>query len=206
MTQWVQKIGHTARVNEILARQALLTYDKSPQQTLDFLRNKLGVHFPHQKEQLGVEPNLPTQVDPQWVARATLLQRAFQHPNTDGFEDAALDWLINEKLDGDRRRHLISRMQRPDYASLTQLIMDDFGHPNSGGFGQFAIHKLLTQAQLDDMLKRKPDLINNHHWVVASLTRAGDGNRLILRHVVAFAGQAIMATLERQPAIATLNP
>ncbi len=175
VTQWMQRIGNTARVNEILARQALLTYDKSPQQTVEFLRNKLGVHFPHQKEQLGVEPNLPTSLDPNAISRATLMARAFQHPNTDGFDDAALDWLINEKLDGDRRRHLISRLQRPDYANLTQLIVNDFGHPNSGGFGQFAIHKLLTQAQLDDMLKRKPDLIHNHHWVIASLVRLQPG-------------------------------
>ncbi|TXT28638.1 MAG: hypothetical protein FD138_2551, partial [Planctomycetota bacterium] len=171
VTQWIQKIGHTQRVNEILARQALLTYDKNPQKTLEFLRNKLGVNFGHQKEELGVEPNLPTKLDPQQITRAALMPRAFQHANTDGFEDAALEWLINEKLDGDRRRHLISRLARPDYSALTKLILDDFGHPNSGGFGQFNIHRLLTQAQLDELLKAKPELINNHHWVVASLVK-----------------------------------
>ena len=175
VTQWIQKIGHTQRVNEILARQALLTYDKNPQKTLEFLRNKLGVNFGHQKEELGVEPNLPTKLDPQWINRATWMQQALQQPNTDGFTDASFDWLVNEKLDGDRRRHLISRLARPDYAGLTQLIADDMNHPNSGGFGQFAIHKLLTQAQLDDMLKLKPDLVHNHHWVVASLSRLQPG-------------------------------
>ena len=175
VTQWIQKIGHTQRVNEILARQALLTYDKNPQKTLDFLRNKLGVNFGHQKEELGVEPNLPTKLDPQWISRATWIQQALQQPNTEGFTDTSFDWLVNEKLDGDRRRHLISRLARPDYAGLTQLIADDMNHPNSGGFGQFAIHKLLTQAQLDDMLKLKPDLVHNHHWVVASLSRLQPG-------------------------------
>ncbi len=175
VTQWIQKIGHTQRVNEILARQALLTYDKNPQKTLEFLRNKLGVNFGHQKEELGVEPNLPTKLDPQWISRATWMQQALQQPNTEGFTDASFDWLVNEKLDGDRRRHLISRLARPDCAGLTQLIADDMNHPNSGGFGQFAIHKLLTQAQLDDMLKLKPDLVQNHHWVVASLSRLQPG-------------------------------
>ncbi len=175
VTQWIQKIGHTQRVNEILARQALLTYDKNPQKTLEFLRNKLGVNFGHQKEELGVEPNLPTKLDPQQITRAALMPRAFQHANTDGFEDAALDWLINEKLDGDRRRHLISRLARPNYAGLTKLILDDWGHPNSGGFGQFNIHRLLTQAQLDELLKAKPDLVNNQHWVVASLIKLQPG-------------------------------
>ncbi|MFM9962327.1 MAG: hypothetical protein ACKV2Q_14030 [Planctomycetaceae bacterium] len=175
VTQWIQKVGHTQRVNEILARQALLTYDKNPQKTLEFLRAKLGVNFGHQKEELGVEPNLPTKLDPQWISRATWMQQALQQPNTDGFTDASFDWLVNEKLDGDRRRHLISRLARPDYAALTKLILDDFGHPNSGGFGQFNIHRLLTQAQLDELLKQKPDLINNHHWVVASLIKLQPG-------------------------------
>lgn len=175
VTQWIQRVGHTQRVNEILARQALLTYDKNPQKTLEFLRNKLGVNFGHQKEELGVEPNLPTKIDPQWISRATWMQQALQQPNTEGFTDASFDWLVNEKLDGDRRRHLISRLARPDYAPLTKLILDDWGHPNSGGFGQFNIHRLLTQAQLDELLKARPDLVNNHHWVVASLIKLQPG-------------------------------
>ena len=85
VTQWTQRIGHTQRVNEILARQALLTYDKNPQKTLEFIRNKLGVQFGHQKEELGVEPNLPTQLDQNAIARPTLTQRALQHPGTNGF-------------------------------------------------------------------------------------------------------------------------
>ncbi|MBC7818034.1 MAG: hypothetical protein IAG10_14180, partial [Planctomycetaceae bacterium] len=193
VTQWIQKIGHTQRVNEILARQALLTYDKNPQKTLEFLRNKLGVNFGHQKEELGVEPNLPTKLDPQWISRATWMQQALQQPNTEGFTDAAFDWLVNEKLDGDRRRHLISRLARPDYAALTKLILDDFGHPNSGGFGQFNIHRLLTQAQLDELLKAKPELINNHHWVVASLIKLQPGPDEDWQHDP----KAMMAYLDR---------
>ncbi len=202
VTQWIQKIGHTQRVNEILARQALLTYDKNPQKTLEFLRNKLGVNFGHQKEELGVEPNLPTKLDPQWITRATLMQQALQQPNTEGFTDASFDWLVNEKLDGDRRRHLISRLARPDYAALTKLILDDFGHPNSGGFGQFNIHRLLTQAQLDELLKSKPDLITNQHWVVASLVRLQPGPDEDWQHD----SKAMTAYLDRLSAFAAKLP
>lgn len=200
--QWVQRLGQTPRVNEILARQALLTYDKNPQKTLEFLRNKLGLSFGHQQEQLGVEPNLPTAVDPQLITRATLMQRALQHPHTNGFEDSALEWLINENLDGERRRHLLSRLTRPDYANLTKLILDDFAHPNSGGFGQFNIHRLLTQAQLDELLKAKPDLITNHHWVVASLIKLQPGPDEDWKHD----SKAMTAYLERLWAFASKLP
>ncbi len=175
VTQWMQRLGQTPRVNEILARQALLTYDKNPQKTLEFIRNKLGVQFGHQKEELGVEPNLPTKVEPQWISRATLMQQALRHPNTDGFEDAALDWLVGENLDPDRRRHLLSRMSRPDYGPLVKLVIDDINHLNSGGFGQFNIHRLLTKRQLAECLRLKADLIHNHHWVVASLIKLQPG-------------------------------
>jgi hypothetical protein len=200
--QWVQRLGQTQRVNEIVARQALLTYDKNPQKTLEFLRNKLGLSFGHQQEQLGVEPNLPTAVDPQQISRATLMQRAFQHPHTNGFEDSALEWLINENLDGERRRHLLSRLSRPDYANLTKLILDDFAHPNSGGFGQHNIHRLLTQAQLDELLKAKPDLVTNHHWIVASLIKLQPGPDEDVKHD----SKAMTAYLDRLWAFASKLP
>ena len=83
--------------------------------------------------------------------------------------------LVSENLDPDRRRHLLSRMARPDYGPLTKLIIDDINHANSGGFGQFNIHRLLTKRQLEECLKLKPDLIHNQHWVVASLIKLQPG-------------------------------
>src|SRR5687768_5389203 len=49
---WVQRYGKTGRVQEILNRQALLTYDKNQQKSLDYLRTQLGLHFNHQRETL----------------------------------------------------------------------------------------------------------------------------------------------------------
>ena len=49
---WHQRHGQTGRLTEIQTRLALLTYDKNPQATLDYLRNKLGLNFGHQREQL----------------------------------------------------------------------------------------------------------------------------------------------------------
>ena len=39
---WIQRHGHTARVREILHRQALLTYDKTPEKTLAYLQQGDG--------------------------------------------------------------------------------------------------------------------------------------------------------------------
>ena len=174
---WHQRHGQTARLTEIQTRHALLTYDKNPQATLEYLRNKLGLHFGHQKEQLGVEPNLPTTLDQKMISLEEFINRAnaVTQDNTDGFEDTALDWLVGYELNPNHRRHLLSRLQRPDYEKLVRHILNDLEHPNSGGFGSMPIHHQLLLTQLDDVLKLKPDLLNQQHFVNAYLRRLQPG-------------------------------
>jgi hypothetical protein len=145
-------------VLEIENRQALLTYTKNPQRALDLIRNRLNLQFNHQREQLNQKPNLPTKLDSALISPEKLNQQAFaQFANTvQGFEDPALDWLVRAKLTPDQRRHLLSRLRRPDYPNLVQLVIDDLNFANSGGFGQFEIHRLLLLEQLDECLKRRP--------------------------------------------------
>ena len=60
---WVGRYQDSPRLREIQNRQALLTYDTRPQQSLDFLRQRLDLRFDHQREALGTRPDLPTQLD-----------------------------------------------------------------------------------------------------------------------------------------------
>src|SRR6266404_7490219 len=60
---WLERFGQTGRLTEIQTRQALLTYERNPQKSLDYLRNRLGLRFDHQKVVLGGAPNLPTALD-----------------------------------------------------------------------------------------------------------------------------------------------
>ena len=88
---WVQRHGETARVWEIRTRRALLSYDRNPQQSLEYLRNRFGIHYPHQKEELNADPDLPTASMPALISREQYKQRALQrHGNSlNGFEDSA---------------------------------------------------------------------------------------------------------------------
>src|SRR5206468_8920934 len=93
-------------------------------------------------------------------------------PNTlQGFEDAALDWLVAENLNPDQRRQLISRLARPDHLNLAKLVVADLNHENSGGFGQFEIHRRLLLAQLDECLALKADLRSQGNFVNVYLVR-----------------------------------
>ena len=175
---WIKRYNYTARVQEIRYRQALLTYEQHPAKSLEFIRQELGIQFNHQREIVGRKPNLPTELNPQLISRETLTQRALaRHRNTDGFEHRALDWLMNSELDPDRRRHLLSRLDRPDHTNLPKLIVDDLNHRYSKGFGSLNIHRQLLLAQLDECLRLQSNLLNQTNFVniyLAKLQPTGD--------------------------------
>lgn len=172
LPKWIGRYGHTPRVIEIQLRQALLTYEKNPQQSLETIRRHLNLEFNHQRENLGEKPNFPSELDPRLLTRERLMQEAFnRHSNLDGFEASALDWLVTQELDPDRRRNLLQRLQRPDYEALPKLIVDDLGHVNSGGFGSHPIHQQLLLAELETLLKLKPELLNQQNFVNTYITK-----------------------------------
>ena len=183
LTAWINRYKDTPGIREIQNRQALLTYTKSPDKSLEFIRQRLGLQFNHQRERLDEKPNLPTNLDQNLIARQTLQGRAFaQHPNLQGCEDEALDWLVAAELTPDRRRHLLERLQRPDYPQLPKLVVEDLNHQNSGGFGCFGIHGQLLLTQLDECLKLKPDLLNQQNFVNVYLTKLRPNADVDWRH------------------------
>lgn len=156
---------------EIQYRQALLTYDRDPQKTLGFLERELGLGFGHQRDRLNKTPRVPSVLNPELLGRDRLMADAFRKSNLGGFEDSALHWLMSERLDADRRRALLSRLQRPDYDNLVKLIVADLQHKNSGGFGSLAIHTRLLKSQLDQLMKQRPGLRNETKFVNAYIAR-----------------------------------
>ena len=89
---WIKRHGHTGRVEEIRNRQALLIYKQDPKRALDFVRNRLGLRFKHERTLLGARPKHPTSLDPRRIAYDAFKQRALaRHRNSlRGFNDAGL--------------------------------------------------------------------------------------------------------------------
>jgi len=170
---WIKRHGRTSQVREIEHRQALLDYEKSPKTTLAYLTKHLGLQFNHQREILGRKPSLPTKLDPKLISRATLTARALaRHKGTvDGFEARAYDWLISKDIGGDRLRHLLGKLTRPDLPNLPRLVVDDLNRKYSRGFGSMKIHRALLRDQLDACLEMKPDLLANTNFVTTYLSK-----------------------------------
>ena len=136
----------------------------------------------------------PRNLDPALLDRNRLMQDALQNfQNLDGFENAALDWLVQTQLPPERRRNLLERLERPDHPNLAALVVEDLAQPGSGGFGSLPIHRQLLLAQLDECLKLQPDLLNQTEFVKVYLARLRPSDDVDLRSDV----EARQAYLER---------
>ncbi|MCC5829468.1 MAG: hypothetical protein JJU36_08470 [Phycisphaeraceae bacterium] len=182
MRPWTDRHPNDPMRAVIENRQALLQYTTQPRQSLDFIRRRLGIQFNHQRERLDARPDFPTVLDQDLISRDTLTRRAL---NLGGgrmvsrFEDRALEWVATLQLNEDQRRDLLRRLSRPDLANLVDLVMTDLASPRSGGFGAagISVHSQMLTAQLDEMLRRNRDLINQTHFVhiyLASLAPSAD--------------------------------
>jgi hypothetical protein len=180
---WHDRLGQTPRLTEIQTRHTLLTHPRDPRRTVEYLRQRLGLHFDHQRAVPGAVLKLPTALDHTLITRETLRAAAFaRSKNLDLFEDAALSWLAAQDLNPERRRLLLQRLTRPDVAVLPRLIADDLRAPNAPDFGSFAIHRQLTLAQLEELLRLRPELLNQMALVQTWLTKLQPGADEDWRH------------------------
>jgi hypothetical protein len=170
---WTQRHGHSERVIEIENREALLSYGDQPQRTFDFLRDRLGLRFDHQRVDPTAKSDLPTRLDASVVSTRTLLQQALARTdaNLDAFTDAALPALATEPLSPRQLRALLSRLRRPDVANLPALVVRDLEERGSGGFGSHEVHRMLRLEQLEECARLRPSLLQQPRFVEAWLVR-----------------------------------
>ncbi len=175
MEQWRKRFpDEIARRRIIENRQALLDYDATPQQTIDYLKRRLGVTHNHQQEVRDQKPNLPSALDPKSVARDVFERDALAHDQgLGGLTLNALEILVRSKaaLSPQQRRALLSKLQRPDVPNLPELVIADLKTPESKGFGEFSIHRALLPAQLDTLVQAIPTLATNSAFVYSRLRK-----------------------------------
>jgi len=176
LDRWTKRTKSSGLRDLIERRERLFAYDHDAKATLEWLRRELGIHFSHQREKApGQKPNVPTSLDPASVTREAFVRYSTSSSsNLSGFQNSALDWILREggvELDSGRRRALLSRLDRPDYDKLVDLVLADFRTKESRGFGEFNVHRALLLAQMDELLEKKPDLRTNTNFIHAYLTK-----------------------------------
>jgi len=170
---WRQRHGRTGQVIEIENRQALLSFEKNPRGTLEFLRDRLGLRFNQQRQAPGAEPDLPSRLDPALVSRDAFVRRALQaySGSVDGFHVRAFDFLVRQDLDPDRLHSLLQRLERPDLPNLPALVVRDLDHKASQGFGSLTIHRNLLLDQLEACVSLRTSLLDDPRFIETVLVR-----------------------------------
>ncbi|MDZ7620006.1 MAG: hypothetical protein U1E05_23645, partial [Patescibacteria group bacterium] len=164
---WEERHRDDQRRAVIENRQILLSYDASPEASLERLRKRLNLQFPHQQERARGSASYPTSLDGSAITRDRFMAvaRSSQRNNVEQFERTAYDWLIASELSNEERRDLLAQLDHPDYPGLPAIIAADLNFERSGGFGQHNVHKLLTLGQLDELRQLKPDLMQNAAFI-----------------------------------------
>ncbi|MFN0128566.1 MAG: hypothetical protein ACKV19_17985 [Verrucomicrobiales bacterium] len=154
LDQWAKRSPDSASRQALEARQMLLDYGADPQATLQYLREKLGLTFNHEREVPSAKPNLPVALDPALIAEERFYQTATAGvDHLDHLSERAVARLVasGHAFSPAQRRAALAKLTRPDVAGLVPLIAADLATPESRGFGEFPIHAALTLAQLDEL-------------------------------------------------------
>ena len=172
LAQWHQRNENSPLLKEIKHRQALLTYETSPDATLAYLKSILNPDFNHAQQTLNPKPNLPVVVDNALVDVTLFLKQALRDPNQIvGLNDEGVGYLLANQipLTPPQRRQLLSRVTRPDDPGLVRMILEHLATNESKGFGEFPIHQLLLVSQFAEMAQAVPELMKTPAFVHAWL-------------------------------------
>ncbi|MFO1062735.1 MAG: hypothetical protein U0892_02525 [Pirellulales bacterium] len=172
LEQWRAKFGETNLVTRMHARQMLLSYDANPQQTLDYLRNHLGVYLDHAPpnrdraaalaSSLDNAPYEPKQLLAQGLAADRLLSQ---------IETRVLPQLVDMQFAPDQLRTWLQRLDRADFDGLVKRVAEELALKDSPGFGWANVHRQLSLDQLKDLLKLYPRVIEQDNFVRAYADR-----------------------------------
>jgi len=182
LDEWTKHFQNSSSRKQIENREALIRYSDDPKATLAYLKRELGLQFNHQQEGKAQEAHYPSSLDQKLVSWEAFLKLALDSSDTlQPLDQSAFHLYLESKpnLSPAERRDLLSRATLPDLPGLTDLILTDLKSQESKGFSEFAIHRTLTKAQLETLLKGKADLIQNEAYVgtyLAKLLPGADEN------------------------------
>jgi len=166
---WIAKFGLNEQAKRIQTRQFILEYNSNSKSTLDYLRSEFGFNIDHPAPRKDEAAELQTKLDPNAINWKTILQSHVNNPGA--IENVALAHLGPMLNQPATTRTWLERIDRVDAPGLIEIIERELNMPDSRGFGWAAIHNQLTTAQLLDLQKRIPKLIESNAFVQARLRR-----------------------------------
>lgn len=172
LAQWREALGESERRQTILFRQILLQYAAEPEKALARLKERLNLRFDHERENAAGADTTPSALAADALDFGKLAAKCLaQDAGLSRFNDSALPRLAALAPDARTRHEILRRLQLPVLPDLARWVAEDLdAHPDRG-FGDYAIHRQLTQEQLDELARLRPALLKNSNYVGACLVR-----------------------------------
>ncbi len=173
LDQWRREFPDSAQRKVIETRSALAEYDTNPQATLSYIRRILELRFDHQPAARNRKPNLPSELNPDVIARNVFLARALLDDSLSGLSLPEMERLVADRvpLRSSQVAVVLQRLEYPDIPNLAEFIAADLKREDGPSFGTHAIHGKLLPAQLDRLAQLVPDLAEDTAFVNARLRR-----------------------------------
>ncbi len=174
LRDWRQFLGNRSvpeRYREIRIRQRLLDFDREPGLAWEQIRRDLSLTFNHRRRDESRESTAPSRVNPSTYDLNTFHRLARQHSGFPHYSTRGLEILETNRLHETHRRVLLTRIDRPDFPGLLDLILADLAWERSEGFGSISIHNLLSTSQLEELARRRPELLRNGNYITQRLAR-----------------------------------
>ncbi|MFK8113562.1 MAG: hypothetical protein AB8B91_15280, partial [Rubripirellula sp.] len=167
----------TPSITAMIDRQRLLTYNQSPQRTIDHLVRRLGINLNHSAPATKNERRFPSSFDATHLEIEKLVQDALQR--NDQLKPLGIRFLAAQFKAGNgarfsiNLREVLSRVTGAYVDDLDELIIQELTsrRPNDKRFGDLAAHKYLTLEELQNVGQRLPKVADDNEFVAAMLQR-----------------------------------
>ncbi len=187
LNDWIaaNKGRQTPAIANMMDRQRLLTYNDSPQRTIDYLVKRLKVRFDHAPPTTSGERRFPSQINADKLTVNRLVTEALQR--NDAIKPIGLRY-IAERFREDETAGLnitlhdfLRRIDAPLIDGLGELVAKELASrkDNAKRFGDLSAHSLLTLDELDEVAGQVPSIADDNAFVTARLNRlrcSGDQN------------------------------
>ncbi|TWU56926.1 hypothetical protein Poly51_28440 [Rubripirellula tenax] len=171
----------SATVKAMIDRQRLLTYDQSPQRTIDHLVRRLGIQLNHAPPATRHERRYPSELDETVLDVRQIIRDAITR--SDALKPSAINFLADRFVRDEAAGYaitldrLLDRIQQPTIENLGQLVIKELKsrRPNDRKFGNLHAHRVLTLDELKAVAKNVAEVGNDEPMVTAILARLRPG-------------------------------
>ncbi|QEF96173.1 hypothetical protein Mal15_02000 [Stieleria maiorica] len=177
LNQWLasRKGAMTALMHSMTDRQRLLTYDQTPQQTIDYFVKRLGIQLYHAPPAKKGSRRYPSELADNFIDSPQLVKDSLRDnvPLSPIGMQIAADWYLagNANQTQVSLHDFLKRVDGSYLKGLDQLVIAELKSRSERDqrFGDLSAHRFLTQGELDNVGRSVPSVADDNAFVHAKL-------------------------------------